>query len=88
MNKEILKSTFEDTGTPTGDHSHDGEQVQPSNWMGFDRFSEQDNQDISWARWYADKRHVVPSIGADKERLYLLIDKLAQTLDEIEQKVS
>lgn len=61
---------------------------QPSNWMGFDLFSEEDNKAIDWARWYADKHNVVPHVEPEKERLYFLIDKLAQVLDQKEQQTN
>jgi hypothetical protein len=57
---------------------------QPPNWMGFSQFSQEDNKDIAWARWYVDERHTVPSIEPERERLYILIDKMAQLLDEKE----
>jgi hypothetical protein len=59
---------------------------QPPNWMGFDQFSEEDNKDIAWARWYVDDLELgnKPSIDPERGKLYLLIDKIAQLLDEKE----
>lgn len=73
---------FEASGIPTGDTTHDGQQVQPPNWMGLDQFSEKQNSDINFGKAVTEGK--VPAFDEEHQRLYDLIGKMAKLLDEKE----
>lgn len=64
------------------------ETKQPPNWMGFERFTEEDNKLIRYSEKYANPDSIVSDEGQKMGDLYLLVAKMAQTLDEIEQKAN